>query len=150
MSSELPIGPNTRVFLNFSISLETGEEVDSNFDRSPVDFVMGDGSLLPGFEACLIDLKGGDSASFEIAPEDGFGEPHPDNFQEVRRSDFAADAELTAGMVFSFADAAGGELPGVIDSFDDETVRVNFNHPLAGRTLTFRVKIDRVEPAEVH
>jgi FKBP-type peptidyl-prolyl cis-trans isomerase SlpA len=150
MSSELPIGPNTRVFLNFSITLETGEEVDSNFDRSPVDFVMGDGSLLPGFEACLVDLKGGDSAIFEIAPEDGFGEPHPDNFQEVRRSDFAGDADLTAGMVFSFADAAGGEVPGVIDSFDDETVRVNFNHPLAGRTLTFHVKIDRVEPAEVH
>ena len=87
MSAELPIGPNTRVFLNFSISLETGEEVDSNFDRSPVDFVMGDGSLLPGFEACLVDLKGGDSAIFEIAPADGFGEPHPDNFSggsEVR------------------------------------------------------------------
>ena len=53
-------------------------------------------------------------------------------------------------MVFSFADAAGGELPGVVDSFDEDTVRVNFNHPLAGRTLTFEVKIDRVEPAELH
>ena len=53
-------------------------------------------------------------------------------------------------MVFSFADAAGGELPGVVDSFDEDTVRVNFNHPLAGRTLRFEVKIDRVEPAELH
>ena len=54
------------------------------------------------------------------------------------------------GMVFSFADAAGGELPGVVDAFDEDTVRVNFNHPLAGRTLRFEVKIDRVEPAELH
>ena len=82
MSSEITVGPNTRVFLNFSISLETGEEVDSNFDRAPVDFVMGDGSLLPGFEACLMDLKGGDEAAFEVAPQDGFGEPHPDNFKK--------------------------------------------------------------------
>ena len=57
---------------------------------------------------------------------------------------------LEVGMVFSFADAAGGEVPGVVDSFDEESVRVNFNHPLAGRSLTFEVKIDRVEPAEVH
>ena len=66
------------------------------------------------------------------------------------RHTFSDDSTLGVGMVFSFADAAGGEVPGVVDSFDEESVRVNFNHPLAGRSLTFEVKIDRVEPAEVH
>ena len=60
MSNELNITPNTKVSLNFSITLETGEVVDSNFDRAPVSFVMGDGSLLPCFEACLLGLKSGD------------------------------------------------------------------------------------------
>ena len=81
---------------------------------------------------------------------DHFGEPQDANFQDMPRRTFSNDSELEVGMVFSFADAAGGELPGVVDSFDEETVRVNFNHPLAGRTLKFEVKIDRVEPAELH
>ena len=150
MSNELNITPNTKVSLNFSITLETGELVDSNFDRSPVSFVMGDGSLLPGFEARLLGLKPGDEASFTISPEDGFGEPQEANYQDMPRHTFSNEADLEIGMVFSFADAAGGELPGVVDSFDENTVRVNFNHPLAGRTLRFEVKIDRVEPAELH
>ena len=150
MTNEIAISSNTKVSLNFSITLETGEVVDSNFDRSPVGFVMGDGSLLPSFESCLLGLKAGEQASFTIDPEQGFGEPQDANFQDMPRRTFSNDSELEVGMVFSFADAAGGELPGVVDSFDEETVRVNFNHPLAGRTLTFEVKIDRVEPAELH
>ena len=150
MSNELSISANTKVSLNFSITLENGQVVDSNFDLDPESFVMGDGSLLPGFESCLMGLKAGDEAKFSIAPADGFGEPQEANFQDMPRQTFSDDSTLEVGMVFSFADAAGGEVPGVVDSFDEESVRVNFNHPLAGRSLTFEVKIDRVEPAEVH
>ena len=95
-------------------------------------------------------MKGGEEGVFTITPEQGFGEPQEANYQDIPRHTFSNDSELEIGMVFSFADAAGGELPGVVDSFDEDTVRVNFNHPLAGRTLRFEVKIDRVEPAELH
>jgi FKBP-type peptidyl-prolyl cis-trans isomerase SlpA len=63
---------------------------------------------------------------------------------------FDEDIELEIGLVFSFADAAGGELPGMIISFDDKEVTIDFNHPLAGRTILFDVLIHRVEPAELH
>jgi FKBP-type peptidyl-prolyl cis-trans isomerase SlpA len=63
----LEIETNTRVTLNFSLALETGEEVDSNFGGDPVSFVMGDGSLLPGFERRLLGMRPGDEAEF----------PHP-------------------------------------------------------------------------
>ena len=63
---------------------------------------------------------------------------------------FDDDAELEIGVVFSFADAAGGELPGVVIGYDDEEVTVDFNHPLAGRTILFDVLVHRVEPAELH
>lgn len=150
MANDLQITENTKVSLNFSITLDSGEVVDSNFDHEPASFVMGDGSLLPGFEACLVGMKGGDEGVFNITPEQGFGEPQEANYQDIPRHTFSNDSELEIGMVFSFADAAGGELPGIVDSFDEDTVRVNFNHPLAGRTLRFEVKIDRVEPAELH
>ena len=146
----LEIESNTRVTLNFSLSLETGEEVDSNFGADPVSFVMGDGSLLPGFERRLIGMRAGDEAEFRIPPEEGFGEPQDDNVQFVPRADFDADAPLEPGMLFTFADAAGGEVPGMIAEVGDERVTVDFNHPLSGRTIHFKVRIAHVEPAELH
>lgn len=146
----LPIEPNMRITLNFSLALETGEEVDSNFGQEPVSFVMGDGSLLPGFERRLIGMRAGDEAEFRIPPDEGFGDPQEDNIQEIPRREFDADSPLEPGMLFSFADAAGGEVPGMIAAVDEESVTVDFNHPLSGRTIHFRVRIARVEPAELH
>jgi len=147
---QLEIEANTRVTLNFSLSLETGEEVDTNFGQDPVTFVMGDGSLLPGFERRLLGMRSGDEAEFKIPPEEGFGAPQEDNIQRMPRSDFDGDAPLEPGMLFSFADAAGDEVPGMVAAVDDDVVTVDFNHPLSGRTIHFKVRIARVEPAELH
>ena len=146
----LEIEPNTRVTLNFSLALETGEEVDSNFGGDPVSFVMGDGSLLPGFERRLLGMRPGDEAEFRIPPDEGFGEPQDDNIQSIPRGDFDAEAPLEPGMLFTFADAAGGEVPGMVTEVTEDTVTVDFNHPLSGRTIHFKVRIEHVEPAELH
>ena len=146
----LEIESNTRVTLNFSLALETGEEVDSNFGGDPVSFVMGDGSLLPGFERRLLGMRPGDEAEFRIPPDEGFGEPQDDNIQSIPRTDFDAEAPLEPGMLFTFADAAGGEVPGMITEVSDDKVTVDFNHPLSGRTIHFKVRIAHVEPAELH
>ena len=66
------------------------------------------------------------------------------------RDQFDDDVELEIGLVFSFADAGGGELPGMIIAYDDDEVTVDFNHPLSGRTILFDVLVHRVEPAELH
>ncbi|MDA8827336.1 peptidylprolyl isomerase [Luminiphilus sp.] len=148
--NDLIISEGTRVTLNFALILDDGSEVDSNFEKEPASFAVGDGSLLPGFERALFGLKSGDEATLEIPPEDGFGQPNDNNFQTIKRDQFDVDSELQEGMVFSFADAAGGELPGVVKTFDADEVTVDFNHPLAGRTLSFRVAIHNVEVAELH
>ena len=87
---------------------------------------------------------------FKVPPEDAFGQPNENNLQRLPLGQFDDDIELEIGLVFSFADAAGGELPGMIISFDEKEVTVDFNHPLAGRTILFDVLIHRVEPAELH
>ncbi len=147
---DLMISEGTRVTLNFALVLDDGSEVDSNFEKEPASFSVGDGSLLPGFERALFGLKSGDKATLEILPEEGFGQPNDNNLQTIKRDQFDVDSELEEGMVFSFADAAGGELPGVVKAFDADEVTVDFNHPLAGRTLSFRVAIHDVEVAELH
>ncbi len=139
------IDSNSKVTLNFSLALPSGEVVDSNFEQEPVSFSVGDGSLLPGFESVLMGLSAGAEASFEVAPEHGFGQPNDANFQSVPRNLFAPDQTLEEGLVMSFANGPEGELPGIIHAIHDEEVIVNFNHPLAGQTLTFDVKIVAVE-----
>lgn len=146
----VPVSEGTRVYLNFSVSLEDGSEVDSNFGGEPVDFAIGDGSLLPGFERLIFGMSAGERQMFSVPPEDAFGQPNDNNVQYLPRDRFDDDVELEIGLVFSFADAGGGELPGMILAVDDEEVTVDFNHPLAGRTILFDVLIHRVEPAELH
>jgi FKBP-type peptidyl-prolyl cis-trans isomerase SlpA len=144
------VGEGTRVFLNFALSLEDGSEIDSNFSGEPVDFVVGDGSLLPGFERKLFGMAAGERQIFSIEPEDAFGQPNDSNVQQVPLEHFDEDAEPEIGLLFYFADASGGEVPGLVVAVDDENVTVDFNHPLAGRTILFDVLVHRVEAAELH
>jgi FKBP-type peptidyl-prolyl cis-trans isomerase SlpA len=149
--SDTPIGPATRVTLHFSLQLapppiDSGDVIDSTFERAPASFSVGDGNLLPGFERKLFGLRPGAHARFDIAPEDAFGQPNPNNVQRFARSVFAPDMELREGLVVSFADAAKAELPGVVSGFDGDEVLVDFNHPLAGRQIVFEVKILDVIP----
>ena len=142
--TEQRIGQNTQVTLHFALRLETGDTVDSTFDKSPATFKVGDGSLLPGFEAALFGFKAGDKRTLEILPENAFGQPNPQNVQIIPRSQFK-DMELSQGLLVIFNDAANTELPGVVKVFDDEQVTIDFNHPLAGKTLTFEVEIKDVK-----
>lgn len=144
----LSIDEETKVTLHFSLALASGDLIDSNFDGEPATFVFGDGSLLPGFEQPLVGLVAGSEATFTIAPEHAFGQHNESNVQEVGRANFA-DEELEEGMVFSFMNG-DGELPGVVLEIGDDQVLVDFNHPLAGQTITFAVKIVAVDSAVVH
>jgi len=148
--SDLTIGPGTRVTLHFSLALDDGTVVDSTLEGEPAVFEVGDGSLLPGYEEMLFGLRSGDESSFEMKPEHGFGQHNPVNIQQLPRADFDAGMTLEPGLVLSFADANRAELPGVIVALDDDTVTVDFNHPLAGRDITFQVSILAVEPVVTH
>lgn len=148
--STLAVGDGTRVTLHFSLTLEDGTEIDSNFGGKPATFQVGDGSLLDGFERALYGMQAGESNTLVIPPEQGFGERNPQNIQRLSRSRFASDLPLEKGLVCSFADAGRGELPGVITQLEEDTITVDFNHPLAGRDIHFSVQILAVEPAVTH
>ncbi len=108
---------------------------------------MGDGNLLPGFERALYGLRAGDQRAIVIEPSSGFGEPLEDNVQKIKRHLFDPTLELQPGMVVSFDNGKEGEVPGVVLELDEQYVTMDFNHPLAGRDLTFEVKIIDVQPA---
>jgi FKBP-type peptidyl-prolyl cis-trans isomerase SlpA len=136
---------DSRVTLHFELSLEDGQIVDSNFEQAPASFVFGDGSLLPDFELALLGMSAGEEASYVMSPEKAFGAHNESNVQRMPRSQFSMDLE--EGMVVSFADMSKNELPGVIADIGEKEVLVDFNHPLAGRSLTFKVQIVAIEAA---
>lgn len=138
--TDIRIGPDREVTLHFALKLESGDVVDSTFDKQPATFTFGDGNLLPGFELALQGLKAGDKRSLRIEPDHGFGQPNPQNVQVMPRGQFEG-MELSEGLMVIFQDAAKGELPGVVSQFDDQQVTIDFNHPLAGKALTFEVEI---------
>ena len=142
--TEQRIGSQTQVTLHFAIRLENGDLVDSTEGKAPATFCVGDGNLLPGFEQALFGLKAGDKRSLPISPEQGFGQPNPQNVQVMPRSQFT-DMPLSEGLLIIFQDAAKGELPGVAKAFDEQQVSIDFNHPLAGKPLTFEVEIIEVK-----
>jgi FKBP-type peptidyl-prolyl cis-trans isomerase SlpA len=137
---EIPVGPGTEVSLTFSLKLATGELVDSTGEK-PAALIIGDGNLLPGFEQAMFGLKAGDHAALSIQAEQGFGPHNEENLQRMKRRDFSQELALAEGLVVSFANEKGEELPGVILEIGDEYVEVDFNHPLAGKDLLFEVTI---------
>ncbi|TBU89814.1 FKBP-type peptidyl-prolyl cis-trans isomerase [Stutzerimonas kirkiae] len=144
--TEQRIGPDTQVTLHFSLSLANGDQVDTTFDKKPATFRVGDGNLLPGFEQKLYGLKAGDRRTLQVEAQDGFGQHNPQNVQVMPRSQFEG-MELSEGLLVIFNDAANTELPGVVKAFDGQRVTIDFNHPLAGKPLTFEVEIFDVQPA---
>lgn len=148
--SDLTIGQGTEVTMHFELLFENGDIVDGNFEDEPATFIVGDGRLLPGFESSLFGLKAGDEREIAIPPEKGFGYRNDKNIQTMRRHQFDESISLKEGLVVSFKDASGAELPGVIRSFDEDEVEVDFNHPLSGKTIIFHVEILSVKPTVTH
>ncbi|MBW8191879.1 FKBP-type peptidyl-prolyl cis-trans isomerase [Neiella marina] len=136
------ISQGSAVTMHFAIKLTDGSVADSTkVNNKPARFVMGDGNLTESFEQCLLGLKAGDAKSFELAPEQAFGQPNPDNIHHLDRMKFNAEVPAEVGTVVAFAQPDGTEIPGIVREVAGDSVTVDFNHPLAGQTVIFDVEI---------
>ncbi|RUO78351.1 FKBP-type peptidyl-prolyl cis-trans isomerase [Pseudidiomarina taiwanensis] len=147
MINRLAIEHGREVILHFTIKLTDNSVADSTkMSQKPAKFRMGDGNLTANFEACLVGMKAGESRSFELPPEDAFGQPNPDNIYQVDRTKFGFDESLEIGQIFTFPQPDGTELPGIVRAKNEQFVTIDFNHPLAGQTVIFEVDILEVNP----
>lgn len=154
VTESICIAEGCRVTLHFALSLPDGSEIDSNYGKSPATFSVGDGNLMPGFEAALLGAVAGDSISVTLQAAQAFGEVNVENVQSFPRQRFAALLANTTdpveeGTVLSFADSGGNEIPGVVKQIGELSIVIDFNHPLAGRDIIFKADIIAVVPAGV-
>ncbi|GAD80731.1 FKBP-type peptidyl-prolyl cis-trans isomerase [Vibrio ezurae] len=137
---------DSAVTMHFAIKLEDGSVADSTYQMGkPAKLVIGDGSLSESFEACLLGLKAGDKNSVELKAIDAFGLPNPDNIHHMDRAKFVGEAQVEVGTIMAFNGPDGMEIPGIITEIAGDSVTVDFNHPLAGRDVTFDVEIVSID-----
>ena len=140
------IEAGAKVDLHFSVAIENGVEIDNTRSREePVSLVMGDGSLLPSFEKALFGLRKKKNNNVSLPPEDAFGPWNPENVQKFDTVKF--EQRPVEGEMIEFEDKAKQSLFGVVKTIGDDITEVDFNHPLAGKDITFEVEIFKVTPA---
>lgn len=144
-TEEIRIEHGSKVELHFSVALENGVEIDNTRGReAPVSLVIGDGNLLEGFEKALFGLRAGDRRTVHLPPEEAFGNWNPENVQRFDTVKFEQRPEI--GQMIEFEDKAKASLFGVVRAVDDDVTEVDFNHPLAGKNISFEVEIFKVTP----
>lgn len=145
-NDEIRVSEGSKVDLHFSVAIESGIEIDNTRGRDePVNLIIGDGSLLPGFEKALFGLRAGDRRTVSLPPEDAFG---PWNSENVQKFDTVKFEQMPViGNMIEFEDKAKSSLVGVVKSVDEDITEIDFNHPLAGKNITFEVEIFKVTPA---
>ncbi len=133
-----------QISLDYTLTIE-GKVIDSSEDRTPLKYTQGKGEIIPGLEKELEGLKVGDEKTVVVPPEEAYGLSDPNAFQEVPRSSLPPEIKPQAGMNIQAKDATGNVFPVEITEVKEDTVVINFNHPLAGKTLKFDIKIVSIE-----
>ena len=134
------------VSMEYTLTVD-GEVLDSSKDAGPLEFLAGYDNIVPGLEREMIGMKIGESKDVLVLPVDGYGEFDEDAFMEVPRSEFPSDMKLELGLELNVGDEEEQHQLAFVESFNDETVRLDFNHPLAGAELQFNVKVTGLREA---
>lgn len=134
------IAEKTVVLMDYTVKDEEGHTIDSSEGHEPLAFIVGMGNIIPGLERQFIGKKKGDAFQATVKPEDGYGEKDDGLVESVPRAQFAGVKGLEVGMQLQAQTEDGVEVVTVVKITDTE-VTVDANHPLAGKTLFFDVKV---------
>ncbi|PKI14255.1 FKBP-type peptidyl-prolyl cis-trans isomerase [Colwellia sp. 12G3] len=139
--TQVQIQSDSSILVHITMKLSDGSAADSTkVNNKPAKIIMGDNSISPAFEAELIGMKKGDSREFTLEAKDSFGETNPDNIHYMGIDKFSAEVPAEIGNIITFSQP-GGELPGMIKEVNGDSVTIDFNHPLAGQTVTFVIDL---------
>jgi len=131
---------NLVVTLDYKLIAEE-EMLESTEDGEPIVFIQGIGQIIPGLENALYGMKVGDQKTVVIPPEEAYGEYDPESTQEAKKDEFSEEVPLDVGTFLDLEDDEGDILSAQITAAEEDTVTLDFNHPLAGKTLTFEITV---------
>jgi len=135
------INHSSLVTLHYRLGLTDDTILEDTFNDDPMTVRLGSGEIAKGLELALLGLRPGDEQTIDIGPELAFGFPDETYFRSFPRAEFDSDIDLQEGLIIEFSTPGGDTLPGTILEFNDQEVRADLNHPLAGQTIRYSVKI---------
>ncbi len=134
------IADDVVVSLDYTLTVD-GRLVDASEENEPIEFLQGRQNIIPGLEKELYGLTVGDSREITVAPQEGYGVIDPQAIMEIPLSEFPKDINLQSGLELELQQPDGHILHAIVTAITPETVTLDFNHPLAGKELTFRVTV---------
>ena len=140
MSEELKVKDGHVVSMEYTLKVD-GEVADTSKGREPLKFVQGAGNIIPGLEREMTGMAVGDSKDVVVAAADAYGEEDEKAFMDVPRDQFPEEIPMKVGTELQVQNQAGQPMYARIDVVGDKSVRLDFNHPLAGKDLHFSVKV---------
>lgn len=140
--SALTVQDDVIVSIDYTLKLDDGEVIDSSDGREPLEYMQGRGQIVPGLERELYGLNVGEEKAVTVTAEEGYGAYDDERLQRVPMDTFPEDMDLEEGLNVRMRDVNSGQLfDAYIDEIDEEAVTLDFNHPLAGETLFFDIKV---------
>ncbi len=136
----------TTVSLQYTLSGEDGKTIESNKGKEPLKYTQGSHQIVPGLEKGLAGMKMGEEKRVKVKPEEGYGPVDPKGFQEFPKEKIPSEG-LKVGAVLMAKGPQGQQVPVRVHEIKDKTVVLDLNHPMAGKTLVFDVKVLDVQPA---
>lgn len=133
------------VRVHYTGKLADGQVFDSSLEREPIEFTMGQGQLIPGFEKGLLDMKVNEKKTVDVPSDEAYGAPRQELVQEVEKSQLPEEIKPEVGMGLVSKSPDGQEMNLVVAEVKDETIVVDGNHPLAGKDLTFDLEVVEIK-----
>jgi len=142
----MQIAQNTVAAFHYTLTDDQGQVIDSSEGREPLTYLHGSGQIVPGLEKQMEGRAVGDKFAAAVAPEEGYGVRHDELMQEVPRSAFQGVEKIEAGMQFQ-GRGPQGDINVTVSKVEGDTVFIDGNHPLAGKTLNFAIEVTDVRAA---
>ena len=140
---------NSTVKVHYTGKLADGEVFDTSDGKEPIEFTLGQGQLIPGFEKGLIDMKLNEKKTINMTKDEAYGEVNETLIQEVKKTDLPQDMEPKVGMGLVSKSPEGQEINLMVVEVKEETIVIDGNHPLAGRDLIFDLEVVEITASEI-
>lgn len=134
-----------KVKMEYTGTLKDGTVFDSSERHDkPLEFTVGSGQVIPGFDKAVMGMKIGEEKEFTVSSAEAYGSPNPKMIRRIPKKNLPKDSKPKVGMMLMVTDPSGRKRPAKITAVDAESITVDMNHPLAGKALTFKIKLKEI------
>ena len=147
-ADDLVVGPGKKVSVDYTLTVDN-KQLETSVGKVPLSYVVGGHNIIPGLENQLNGMRVNEEKVVTVAPKDAYGEIDPKAFREFPKTALPPSTDLKVGAHLLATGADGSRIPVEITKIDGDKVTINFNHPMAGKTMVFKVKILKIENAPV-